>query len=102
MAAVTDVLQCGICRQEYVFAGRLLQDRFQFMFRFDTWVTYVSHVSKTHLCCINVLGVMYLCVGGHAFCVGVMYLSVGSHVFECWGSCIHVLGVMYLCVEGMY
>jgi hypothetical protein len=25
MAAVTDVLQCGVCRQEYVFAERLLQ-----------------------------------------------------------------------------
>ena len=36
--------------------------------------------------CIYVLGVMYLCVGGH--------------VFVCWGSCICVLGVMYLCVGG--
>ena len=25
MAAVADVLQCGVCRQEYFFAGRLLQ-----------------------------------------------------------------------------
>ena len=25
MAAVTNVRQCGVCRQEYFFAGRLLQ-----------------------------------------------------------------------------
>jgi hypothetical protein len=32
--------------------------------------------------------------------LGVMYMCVRGHAYVCYGSCICVLGVMYMCVRG--
>jgi hypothetical protein len=37
-------------KQPFLSKTNLFSDRFRFMFRFETWVTYVSHVSKTRFC----------------------------------------------------